>query len=599
MTGIRTAPAPSAADAALMARYGNRYQAALGRTPRTPPPPPGDSPPPTRGRPPGTTPAPDPIGTPTLGNPQTKPTLALRALSRLTYGLTPTALAEYRALGSTDAARYEAFVNRQLAWESIDDDAVETRLRSSGYVTLDKTLVQLWADHVLPNPEYNIRMRPAFEVQRAAMTRAVHSKRQLHELMVTFWHDHFNVQVSDFNAGPVYVHYDRNVMRTHALGNFRTMLEAMARSTAMMYYLDNRSNTKAGPNENFGRELLELHTMGTENYLGFLAPGQVPPCPEDPSYPIGYTDIDVYETAAAFTGWTVRDGSYPFQSENDGTFAYRAQNHDNGPKSVLGLFLLPDAGDMKDGRDIMDRLATHPRVAKFICKKLIRRFFEDAPPQALIDSAALVFRSNWQNPEQLRLVMRHILLSDYARTTVASKTRRPMEVLAGALRSLGSDWTIRLDDSRSNDVMYLMGFTGHLPYDWPAPNGYPDVSPAWSGSNSLAMTWRLLGWITSNRVGDGTTPYLAPILDATRAGVPSWTPRALVDFWCTRILGARPTAKHYRTLLAFMAQNGSIDGYVVTDTNDYAMTDLKRHYNRDRLLSMVSLILTSPENFSR
>src|SRR3546814_20675067 len=112
---------------------------------------------------------------------------------------------------------------------------------------------------------------------------------------------------TDYSAGPVYVHYDRDVIRANAFGNFRTMLEAVAQSTAMLYFLDNRSNTRAGPNENFARELMALHTFGSENYLGFMVPFQFPPCPEDPPHPIGSTSAAVYETTAPVTGWTGKD----------------------------------------------------------------------------------------------------------------------------------------------------------------------------------------------------------------------------------------------------------------------------------------------------
>src|SRR5690606_3229419 len=215
--------------------------------------------------------APGPSGAPTLGgmsSPQritlARPSLAIRALGNMTYGATAADIAAFNALGGTDAARLAAYVDRQLAWESIDDDAVESRLASAGYTTLGKSLQQLWADHVASDPEWEVRMRPAWEVQRASLVRAVHSRRQLREMVVTFWHDHFNVMATDYSAGPVYVHYDRDVIRANAFGNFRTMLEAVAQSTAMLYYLDNRSNTRAGPNENFARELMELHTFGSE-----------------------------------------------------------------------------------------------------------------------------------------------------------------------------------------------------------------------------------------------------------------------------------------------------------------------------------------------
>ena len=260
------------------------------------------------------------------------PSLMVRTFGRLTYGLTPTSAAEFAALGTSDTQRHNAFVEAQLAWESIDDSAVESRLTAAGYNTLGKTLPQLWADHIVANPEYSIRMRPSWEAQRAALVRAVHSKRQLRELLSTFWHDHFNVMVSEYDAGPLFVHYTRDVIRQHAFGNFRAMLEAVATSTSMLYFLDNRSNTRSGPNENFARELLELHTFGADNYLGFMNPSDVPPCPEDTTFPIGYTDIDVYETAAAFTGWSVKNGHWQFPTENDGTFVYRSLWHDCRPE---------------------------------------------------------------------------------------------------------------------------------------------------------------------------------------------------------------------------------------------------------------------------
>ena len=522
-----------------------------------------------------------------------RPPLAIRALGNMSYGATASDIAAFNAIGSNDVERMTLWVEDQLDWEAIDDSAVESRLAAAGYTTLGKSLKQLWSDHVLGDPAWEVRMRPAWEVQRASLVRAVHSKRQLRELLVTFWHDHFNVMATDYSAGPVYVHYDRDVIRANAFGNFRTMLEAVAQSTAMLYFLDNRSNTRAGPNENFARELMELHTFGSENYLGFMDPFQVPPCPEDPSYPIGYTDVDVYETAAAFTGWTVKDGHWEFPDEDDGTFVYRSSWHDAGPKFPLGMFLNPEQPALKDGRDILDRIASHPRVAKFVCKKLIRRFCADRPSQQLIDSAAAVFRANWQKPDQIKRTLRHILLSDAAFNNWGQKRRRPFEAVAAALRLSGSDWTPRVGDDKSDEFSWRMGFTGHTPYDWPAPNGYPDTAVAWSGSNSFGMTWKLLNWLSETR--DADVPLL-PILEATRSGVSKWTSTNLVDFWCRRLLGYLPARRS--VLVDFMRQNGSA-GEVIADTDSWAGNDLKRHYNQQRLRSMVSLVLMSPEFLAR
>ncbi|MFD0324353.1 DUF1800 domain-containing protein [Lysobacter gummosus] len=525
-----------------------------------------------------------------------RPPFWIRVLGNLSYGATTQSIAEFNALGTTDAQRLANYVDWQLDWANIDDSAVETRLTNAGYTTLGKSLTQLWADHVKPDPAYEIRMRPAVEAQRAALVRAVHSKRQLREVMVNFWHDHFNVMASDYDAGPVFVHYQRDVLRPQAFGNFRAMLEQVAKSTSMLYFLDNADNTRAGPNENFARELLELHTLGAEHYLGFMDPFQVPPDAEDPNYPAGYTDIDVYETASAFTGWSVKNGHWQYPTENDGSFVYRQAWHDAGPKFLLGRMLYPEQPALKDGRDVLDRLASHPGVARFICKKIIRRFVSDTPDPALVTSAAQIFRQNWQAPDQIAKVLRHVLNSSVFMQTWGAKARRPFEAVAAAMRTVGSDWTIAVGNQKSDEFNWLMGFTGHQPYDWPAPNGYPDVREAWSGSSSYAMTWRILNWITET--SESGVP-LMPILATTRTKVPSWTATKLVDFWCYRILGYLPTAARRQTLIAFMAQNGDPATYVITDTNTWAGSDLKRHYNQERLRSMVSLILMSPEFLSR
>ncbi len=527
-----------------------------------------------------------------------RPPFAVQVLNRLSYGATPVTIAEFNALGTGDRQRLANYVDWQLDWNAIDDSAVETRLTAAGYTTLGKSLAQLWADHVRADPEYAVRMRPSNETQRAAFVRAVHSRRQLRELLVNFWHDHFNVQGTEFTAGPLFPHYTRDVIRAHAKGNFRAMLEAVAQSTSMLYFLDNINNSRSGPNENFARELLELHTFGAENYLGFTDPFQVPPCPEDPSYPIGYTDIDVYETAAAFTGWSARNGHWEFPNENDGTFVYRQSWHDAGPKFLLGMLIYPEQPAMKDGRDVLDRLASHPRVAKFICRKLIRRFVTDTPRQELVDSAATLFRANWQRADQIEIVLRHILNSNDFINSWGMKNRRPFEATVAAMRALGQDWTLRVGHDKSDELMWRFGFTGHVPYNWPAPNGYPDTGLAWSGANSFAMTWKLLNWMTET--SDAGVP-LSPIIATTRSGLPtsSWTAENLVNFWCNRLLGYQPEAARRQVLVKFMAQNGNAATTVISDTDAWAANDLKNHYNHQRLRSMVSLILMSPEFMSR
>lgn len=520
-----------------------------------------------------------------------KPPFAVRILNNLSYGATMTTVAEFNALGSTDAQRLANWVDWQLDWNAISDAPLATRFAEAGYSTLNKTLVQLWSEH-RNSDDGNLRGLPANEVQRSSFLRAVYTRRQLREVLVNFWHAHFNVQASADTIRSVFVHYDRDVIRANAKGNFRTMLEAVAQSTAMQYFLDNFLNTRAGPNENFGRELLELHAFGAENYLGFVDPSSVPPCPEDPRYPIGYTDIDVYETAAAFTGWSVNNDS----TTGDGTFLYRQSYHDAGPKSLLGMVLPPEQPALKDGRDVLDRIASHPRVAKYICKKLIRRFISDTPSQKLIDSAAAIFRANWQHPRQIEMTLRHILNSDDMVNCWGTKNRRPFEATVAAMRVLGQDWTVRVGHGKSDDFMRRVSLTGHTPYNWAAPNGYPDNKVAWSGSNSFAMTWKLLNWMTETR--DGEVP-MSPILYVSRTRVPVWTANNLVNHWCHRILGYQPDPARKQSLVDFMAQNGDPATTVINDTDSSSRSDLKQHYNHQRLRSMVSLILLSPEFLSR
>jgi hypothetical protein len=232
-------------------------------------------------------------------------------------------------------------------------------------------------------------------------------------------------------------------------------------------------------------------------------------------------------------------------------------------------------------------------VATFVCRKIIPHFFADRPSQALVDSAAAVFRANWKQPDQIARTLRHILLSDAALNDWGQKQRRPFEAVAAALRASGSDWAPRVGDGKSDEFMWRMGFTGHAPYDWPAPNGYPATAVAWSGSNSLGMTWKLLNWLTE--ASDGQAPLL-PILAATRSGVPQWTSTALVDFWCRRLLGYLPARRG--VLVDFMRQNGAA-GEVIADTDAWSANDLKKHYNQQRLRSMVSLVLMSPEFLAR
>jgi len=230
------------------------------------------------------------------------PSAAVIAINRMGFGPRPGDIAAFNALGSDDVERLTAYVDQQINPGSIDDSACDTRIAAAGFTTLNKSLAQLWLDHVEADVSWSERMRPFFEIERMAFLRGVHSKRQLTEVLADFWHNHFNVFGYDYWCGPLWVHYDRDVIRGNQLGNFRVMLESVAASPCMLYYLDNYTSSNAGPNENWARELIELHTLEAENYLGVMRQVDVPL--DGSGEPVGYVDDDVFEATRCFTGWT-------------------------------------------------------------------------------------------------------------------------------------------------------------------------------------------------------------------------------------------------------------------------------------------------------
>lgn len=534
----------------------------------------------------------------------------VRWLNRASYGATPALLAQLQALPGDDATRWQHWIDQQLAPDSIADPDVAARLTATSHPTLFKSLQQLWQEHIVAEPDWWLRFRPATESEHGKLIRAVYSRRQVFEQVVDFWHDHFSTYAWHYTGGPVFPHYDRDVIRAHALGNFRQMLGQVTRATTMMYFLDLRSNRVDGPNENFARELVELHTLGAEHYAGVLRP-------DDPSLPVGtgfdgdpvrllYVDEDVYSATRAFTGWTVRDGHWQFPDEDDGSFVFRPAWHDNYSKWFLGRFINSYKG-MDDGERVLDTLAAHPGTARHVCRKLCRRFVADEPPQSLVDSAAQVFGQHWQAPDQMARVIRHILVSDEFRQAYGEKTARPFQAVAHALRVLDADFTPVWDASNawttSAQFTHWLQGTGHRPFHWAAPNGYPDHSDAWTSSGALAMTWKLMPWLVNQRQvsGDGNSPFLADVLAQTQAAIPAAgrSANAIVDYWIGRLFG-HPLAPAQRArFVDFMRQNAAADAPLDIDTDAWSNNNLSAWYTQSRLRYLVALMLASPDFYRR
>ncbi len=295
------------------------------------------------------------------------------------------------------------------------------------------------------------------DLQAQKVLRAVYTDRQLQEVLTDFWFNHFNVDARKIEDRPVVVEYERDVIRPRVFGRFRDLLEATATSPAMLFYLDNWLNSaprKGAPgrglNENYGRELLELHTIGVAG---------------------GYTQRDVVEVARCFTGWTMAN-------PHDGMgFTFKPAVHDRGEKRVLGHRIKAGRG-IEDGEEVLDILARHPSTARFIATKLVRHFVADDPPDTLVDRAAKTFQHSGGN---LREVMRTILTSRefYAETTYRVKVKSPFEYVVSALRATSA--SVKNPRPFVNTIAAM----GEPLYQSQPPTGYADRADAWISAGAL------------------------------------------------------------------------------------------------------------------
>jgi uncharacterized protein (DUF1800 family) len=286
------------------------------------------------------------------------------------------------------------------------------------------------------------------------------SKRQLYEVMVEFWSDHFNIHLVN-GLGPTLKPFDdQQVIRQHALGNFSDLLHASAKSAAMQFYLDNFLNQAVAPNENYARELMELHALGVDG---------------------GYTETDVKEVARCFTGWTLRFPDNPPYGE----FFFVPGFHDDLAKTVLGNPIAAGGGQT-DGEQVLDILAAHPSTAKFIATKLCQRFISDTPPQSAIDAVAAAFTlSNGDIKDTLRALFATPAFLGEA----DFKFTRPSEYLAALVRSLAPDTPY--PPANDQFMFYAQSILGQLPFYWPTPDGYPDAESYWASTGGLLNRWRL------------------------------------------------------------------------------------------------------------
>ena len=375
--------------------------------------------------------------------------LVLHTLRRLTFGPTAADLATATRIG------LEAWLEQQLAADSSDAPQVEKRLAE--FQTLSMSPIEL--------RDLQENGRVARELGASALLRQIYSPDQLFEVMVDFWTNHFNI----FAYSPPELFLkgidDREVIRAHALGKFPAMLTASSHSPAMLVYLDNAQSRRPSPNENYAREILELHTLGVDG---------------------GYTYADIQALARAFTGWSV--GGFRREARQAGHFVYLSNWHDSDSKTVLGQEL---PGGEGDGDRALEILAEHPSTARFIATKLSQRFVSDAPAKSLIDRVAATYtQTNGDIPAMLRT----IIYSDEFAASAGLKLKRPLDFAVSAIRVTGADG--RLD----RILRFFLEVLGQVPFGWPAPDGYPDYASAWTNTNQSLYRWNLALLIASGRL---------------------------------------------------------------------------------------------------
>jgi uncharacterized protein (DUF1800 family) len=398
-------------------------------------------------------------------------------LSRAAYGPWPGDLDQVRAIGS------ERWIEEQLSPETIDDTACDLRARR---------FETIWHE---PGTCYEYK-KPVLreEITRHTLLRALYSKRQLLEVMVGFWTDHLNINLEKGDCIYLKPSDDRLVIRAHALGKFKELIRASATSPAMLVYLDGKENQKKEPsdvpNENYARELLELHTLGVDG---------------------GYTQADVYEAARSLTGWRLRTGW------RKGTVYFDPGMHDDGEKCVLGQSI-PAGGGITDVDQLVAIACNHPSTAHHIATKLARRFVSEDPPASLVKRLAKVFSAT---DGDIKSLLRVLFTSDEFKLAKGLKLKRPFQYIVSCLRALGAD-----THAHQPLIEYLQRM-GQGPFQYPTPDGYPDRTAPWLGT----MLWR---WNFAFSAASNRLPTVAVPLDQLAQAVGGFRSEKLMPYFAGR-----------------------------------------------------------------
>jgi uncharacterized protein (DUF1800 family) len=479
------------------------------------------------------------IGSPATALQPTEQEKITHILNRVGFGPRPGDVERVQKMGIRE------YIEQQLRPESISDARTEDKV--SHFASLRMSQDEIFQQYPQPqqlakqlgigNPkqakpadqpaarakvqEYmkeNTLQRPQQLLQELTsdkIVRAVESERQLQEVMTDFWFNHFNIYWDKGQDKWLTTDFETNAIRPHALGKFKDLLLATAQSPAMLFYLDNHLSSSPGPmvqnalrnrnkanatpkrqpgiNENYARELMELHTMGVEG---------------------GYTQKDVTEVARAFTGWTID------QPRMSGNFIFRPAMHDRGEKVVLGQRIPANRG-IQDGQQVIEILAHHPSTARFIATKLVRRFVSDDPPQSLVDKVAATYA---KTDGDIREMLRTIFYSEefMSPDVYGKKMKSPFEYVVSAIRALDGE------TGGNQQIAKAIGTMGQPLYQYQPPTGFPDRADHWMSDGSLVARLNFAVTLASGRIPDtkvNLTGFKDPQAAALFLGSPDFQKR--------------------------------------------------------------------------
>ena len=476
---------------------------------------------------------------------------AVHVLNRLAYGPSPASLADVQQLG------VEAWIWAQLHPEELEDGAVEAKLsnfrslqmstaeRLAAYEPEAKLAKERGVD--LTDPEARAKLleempmgamprQMGLELIAAKLIRATESRRQLQEVLLDFWFNHFNVAAQKGAVRWMLASYEQTALRPHLFGSFRALLGAVAHHPAMLFYLDNWMSTregldlaalrrsgvpvpkklaevgKLGLNENYARELLELHTLGVDG---------------------GYTQADVREVARCFTGWGIE------KPRQLGTFAFHPLAHDSGEKHLLGTTIAAGGG-MDDAEHVLDVLAAHPSTAHFLARKLAQKFVADEPPPALVERLAETYL---QTHGDLSRVYLALFQSPefWSEQAFNGKTKTPLEFAVSAVRALGGN------TFGDGPLVKAVDAMGEQLYRAQPPTGWPEVATPWVNAGALVTRINFALALTAGRI-PGTQVALPE-------GAAGTSPSASVDALARAVLHAPLSETTRATLLRALGED--------------------------------------------